>query len=332
MNKFTYINQDTWLKYRTSGIGASEIPILCGENSFMTPLELWDIKTEKKEREVSESLQKLFDAGHEQEPITLYRFLKSRDKKLADLVLKKHIEKKRIPKKYKCHLFTKFKYNDFMFCHPDMIWNDINIEAKYVKYKGEEWNFDDPSENGVPFKYYIQCQYQMLCTGLKKTILCVNYLGSDHYEFEIEANEELHETFKKLCFDFWQLVQKKEPPMPVSRQDVKKLFPNKNFKSLLLPEEIEIDTIMMKDRYQLLKEKISRMKKEQESIKSSVMSLMTEYNILQTSSGEQIAKITESKSEKIKALKKIKEENEGVYNYLKRKKVIENVETTRFYF
>ena len=153
MNKFTYLNYDTWLDKRNEGIGASDIPIILGESNFMTPLELWEIKTGKSKQVIDESLQTLFDAGHNQEPITVYNFLKSENDPLAEKVYMNHIKKKNMPKKGNIHLFTEFENNNIMFAHPDMIYNGLNIEAKFIRHKSLEWDFEETNEMGVPFKY-----------------------------------------------------------------------------------------------------------------------------------------------------------------------------------
>ena len=269
--------------------------------------------------EFDENTKKLLQAGKDQEPVTLQRFLKNRK---SD------------------HIFEKTEFHHpkhhFMFCHPDLIYKEankwINVEAKFVKHKSDEWNFNDLTENGIPFRYYLQCQYQMMVTGINKTILCCNYLGADHYEFEFKANLKLYKTFEKICFDFWKLVENKEPPMPSSREDVKKLFPNKNFKALTIPEEIADDTIMQKDRFNFLKFRIKEMKKEQDRIGATIKTLMGPHNVLQNSEGEQIASITEWKEEKIKALSKIKDTDPEIYKYLKRKGAIEEISKSRFNF
>ena len=330
MNKFTYINHDTFAEDRNNGIGASDIAILCGASNYKTPLELWQNKTGKETEVISDDLQKLFDAGHEQEPVTLWRYLKSVNDEKANEIFEYHLNNDPYVSN-NIKLFTRFQHNEFMFAHPDMIYNNINIEAKFVKYRGE-WDFHDLTENGVPFKIYLQVQYQMMCSGLKETIVCANYQGAENYYFPIKANKELYPKFEKICTDFWGLVKRNEPPMPQSRNDIKKLFPNRNFKSIMIPEDLEMETVMLKDRYSILKQRIGGMKKEQEKIKSSVMALMTQNNVLQTNEGEQIAKITTSSSEKIKALSIIKKEHTRIYKYLVRNKMIEEKSTDRFYF
>jgi predicted phage-related endonuclease len=337
MNNFTYINQDTWLEDRNKGIGASDIPILCGASNFMTPYELWEIKTSKAQQKITDETQILLDAGHEQEPITLYRFLKNKvNDKFAKKILKYHYENKKIPEIEKTYLFTEFKYNDFMFAHPDMIYFDghsyTNIEAKFIEHKGNEWDFDDLTENGIPFKVYLQVQFQMMCTGLNKTIVCANYHGSQHCEFPIKVNPDLFPKFIKICTDFWQLVEQKEPPQPNTFKDVQKLFPNKNFKSLLLPEDLEMETMFQKDKYNLLKQRIKKYEKEKDRIKTAVSTLMTNNNILQTANGEQIARIVSKEKEKIKKLSLIKKDHPRIYKYLQKNNMIESKMVDRFYF
>jgi predicted phage-related endonuclease len=340
MNSFKYINHDTWLKNRHDGIGASDIPILCGASNFMTPYELWEQKTEKKEREVSDNLQKYFDSGHEQEPITLYRFLKSRDNELAEKVLLKHLQKKHLPKKGNCHIFTEFKKNKFMYAHPDMIFNDCNIEAKFVKHKGSEWDFSYKefdnnygTKEDIPFKYYLQVQYQMMCTGLDESIVVVNYQGLDHYEFLIESDHELFKVFEKICTDFWNLVQTKTPPMPSNREDVKKLFGKCDETSLTLDDEMSIHTILMKHRFKFIKDRIKKYEKEKEKIKNSVLMLMGKNSVIQTPTGEKIAYVSISKpSERIASLSSIKKQDTELYELLKEKGFVNTSQSERFIF
>ncbi len=271
-------------------------------------------------------------AGHDNEPITLYRYLLNHDKKTTTNFLTNYYKQKQTKK---VKLFTEFKHPEysFMFCHPDMIHNDlINVEAKYVKYRGNEWDFYDLTENGIPFKYYLQVQFQMMCTGLKTTTLVCNYLGADHYEFIINANEDLFETLQKIAHDFWKLVQRNEPPMPQNRKDIQKLFKNKNEKSFSVTNELEYKTIMQKDRFNFLKSRIKKLDKEKKSIQANVMSLMGKHNILQTSEGEQIAKISSYEVESITALKEIKENHKRVYKYLEKNGMIKKSTRENFYF
>jgi predicted phage-related endonuclease len=333
MNDFIYINHEDFQKDRHAGIGASDIPILAGASDWTTPYELWKEKRGNGQREISESLQALFEAGHYQEPIAIHKYLKEHDEKLADQVYTKYTKKENFQKTSPVQIFTRFyhKEHPFMFCHPDLIYNNKNIEVKFSRYSSD-FDTHDLSEEGIPFKYYLQTQYQMLCTGLTESQLVLNFCGSDFYTYgPIEANEEVQEKLEKLAFDFWQLVINDEPPMPTTRSDVMDLFPDKKMLAKTIPEELEIITILQKDRYNVLKKRCSDAKKEMDRIKATVTSLMIDNNVLQTQDGDQICKISVSKSEKIKKLSEIKKDHADIYETLKGKKLIDETITERVY-
>jgi putative phage-type endonuclease len=336
LNPFTYIHPDTFTDTRNTGIGASEIAVLCGASDYATPYEIWKQKIDNTTPEISDELQELFDAGHYQEPIAMHKFLKTRNELIVDLVRTKHAQKDHFNKAFIAQINTRFNHPqyDFMFCHPDLIYNNMNIEVKYAAHKSNEWDFDDLTENGIPLKYYLQVQYQMLCTGIDTSYLVLNYLGYKHYEFgPIFENKQIQAKMEKIAYDFWQLVQSKQPPMPVNRSDVMDMFPNKKFLTKTIPSDLEVLTIMQKDRYNVLKSRITKDKKEQDKIKASISALMTDNNVLQTQEGEIIAKISVSENEKIvrEALKKIKSDHLDVYDLMKKKKLIETKTTERFY-
>ena len=333
MNPYTHLNHATWLQDRFHGIGASEIAILC-QIATKTPLELWTEKTTHTASEYPPETMELMRAGKEQEPITIHRFLKNMDHVDADDFFDLYYAG--IPGK-NILLFTEFHHpkHKFLFCHPDLIikinnkW--INVEIKFVKHRGYEWNFDDLTENGIPQKHYLQCQFQMFCSGIKNTILVANYQGSEFYEFPVKANPQLFPIFEKLCLDFWDLVKKKAPPMAASRADALKLFPVKNQKSSLLTNEIEYQTLIQKDVYNQNKKRMNYLKKRNDRIKADVMCLMADNNVLQTADGQQIAKYSEKESNKFTSIKTIREDKK-LFNYCVKNKIIIDCVNSNFSF
>ena len=52
----TFPNREEWLKNRRCGIGGSDIAAVIGANPFMSNIDLWEIKTGKKEQaDISEN-------------------------------------------------------------------------------------------------------------------------------------------------------------------------------------------------------------------------------------------------------------------------------------
>jgi len=327
-----YLNHKTWLNDRKKYIGASDIPVLCQDNerfSETTPLDLYMEKRGEKEREISEELQNLFDAGHDQENIAIYRFLKKHDHDIAQKTQIKHLQKKNMPKNGHVHIFTEFK-KDCMIAHPDMIWKKKNIEIKFVRYKSDGWNFyytKEGKEYGtgedIPFKYWLQCQFQMMLSGTKETILCANVQGSDFYYFRFNAEKTVFPILQKKASDFMNLVKSGTPPMPITRNDNKILFPDKNYKAMTLPvdtpedKEFLLMIQLQKDEYKNIGKRIKNLSERKEKIKSNIMSIMTDYNVLYDNEGSKLASISEYETERVKTLNQVKKEMPEKYKRIK---------------
>lgn len=92
-----------------------------------------------------------------------------------------------------------FIVNDFITCHIDGRYKNKNIlhEGKTTSVYYFRDNFGDPGTDRVPIQYQIQCQHQMLCTGLDKVILSVlvfPFRASDLIEnglIEVERNDSI---------------------------------------------------------------------------------------------------------------------------------------------
>jgi predicted phage-related endonuclease len=346
-----YINHDTFIQDRINYIGASDIPILCPElvhNNSITPLELYYEKRGEQEREITPELQQLFDAGHEQENITLYNFLKTHDPDLADKARLKHLQKKNLSKKGNIHIFTEF-IDGVMMAHPDLIWNNTNVEMKFIKHKGDEWNFyykkvgdKYGGADDIPFKYFLQCQFQMMLTGCKETILCANYHGAEHYYFRFKAMKEFFYPLKNKAITFMQRVKEGTPVLPETLSDAKKLWPKKNKKAITLPndsdeeKEFLLMVQMQKDRKKTLKKRIKNYEAEIDKMNATVSALLIDNNVLYAPDGTQLAKVSEYSYPKVKSLSELKKTDIKKYNrfmkYVEKNEMLKMVDVSKLNF
>jgi predicted phage-related endonuclease len=347
-----YLSPANWLQKRKSFIGSSEVAILCGQSADTTPLDIYYDKRGEKEREISSDLQELLDAGKQQEPITVYNFLKKFDPEIADKVFMKHVTGKKLSAAGNVHLFTEFIHGN-VIAHPDLLWKDYNVECKFIKHKGAEWNFhykkngnEFGSEGDFPFKYWIQCQAQMLCTGKKKTILAVNYHGAEFYYYKFKFDKSFGKKISKITSDFWGLVEAGTPCMPDNSFEADQLWPNRTYTSMTLRNETEDEkelfdsTLDMKDRYKYLKKRIKDLGAEVKMIGTSIRSLMSIHTVLQTPDGDQIARISEWEEERIIGLSKLKKSDKPedkrkykrVRRFLERNGLIEKSVKSRLNF
>jgi len=79
-------------------------------------------------------------------------------------------------------------------------------EAKVTHYFGKrKW---DGLEKKMPENYWLQCQYYMMLTGLKRWDLSVHHLTTaDRETHVIEADCFAHEEILEACIEFWKEVE-----------------------------------------------------------------------------------------------------------------------------
>lgn len=133
------LSREDWLKYRTHGIGGSDVSIIAGINPFKSVHQLWLEKTGQTEPEQTDSEYAHF--GTLLEPI----------------VRKEFTERTGIKVRQK-HMLLQSEEYPFMFADLDGVINDNGetavFEAKTASaYKQEVW------EEGIPAPYILQVQH-----------------------------------------------------------------------------------------------------------------------------------------------------------------------------
>jgi putative phage-type endonuclease len=222
-------NQNDWLKWRQSGVGGSDAPILTGESDWSTPLELFKIKI--SEEVVESEGNYATDLGNEAEPKirSLHEFIHN--------------------KEFKPCLVQSANF-PFVIASLDGRTEDKKEASEYKLLNKKDWErakkwFDeskDPkkAKDYVPAKYYTQMQHQMMADpGLERNWF-VAYLFSAYKEnrkkplelkniaiVEVLPDRDFQAKLLMLETEFWQQhVLVKKPPLP-SAKDVKKLSAKK---------------------------------------------------------------------------------------------------------
>ena len=175
------LTKEEWLKYRTQGIGGSDVSVIAGINPFKSAYTLWLEKTGQIELEETENNYTHF--GTLLEPIIRKEFTMRTGLK----VRQKHM------------LLQSEKY-PFMYAHLDGVINEDGemaiFEAKTAsEYKLEVW------ENEVPAPYILQIQHYMAVTGAKKTYIAALVGGNKFYWHEMKRDDEMIE--KIICFRWY---------------------------------------------------------------------------------------------------------------------------------
>jgi len=252
--KTNNLTREEWLKFRTGGIGGSDVPIIAGINPFKSVHQLWLEKTGQIEPEQTESEYAHF--GTLLEPI----------------IRKEFTERTGIKVRQKHMLLQSSEY-PFMYADLDGVINEGGelaiFEAKTAsQYKMETW------EEGVPAGYILQVQHYMAVTGAKKTYIAA-LVGGNHFVYHVVERDEVM-IAKIIAMEkyFWEThVIGGVEPIPDGSEATTNYFNSKfsesNGQIIELPEE----ALAICDEYERLSEQL----KELEAAKSAAANQLKSY-------------------------------------------------------
>ena len=165
------LSREEWLRYRTQGIGGSDVSIIAGINPFKSVYQLWLEKTGQ-----IESVQTDSEAAH-------FGTL------LEPIVRREFMQRTGLKVRQKNMLLQSEEY-PFMLADVDGVINEngekVIFEAKTASsYKQEIW------EEGVPAEYILQVQHYMFVTGTRKTYVAALVGGNHFYCHTVERNDNM---------------------------------------------------------------------------------------------------------------------------------------------
>jgi putative phage-type endonuclease len=192
---------------RKKGVGASESATVMGLNRFMSPYELWLIKTGRKEPEdISDIPCVYWGCIHEDNIAKHYAKVMG-----CEVV---PVPETLFHKDYK-----------FLLCHLDRKVKDQSkvLECKFAMFAKDEWG---PSGTDiVPLNYIIQVQHQLAVTGCDEADIAVLIGGWDFRIYNFKRDEELINRIIAEVSEFWACVENDTPPPLRDRRDAELAYP-----------------------------------------------------------------------------------------------------------
>lgn len=196
MNLRIFPNTPEWHTARNNGIGASEAPILCGLNSYDTPLGLYGRKTG------------IIPQPEDNDNFQRGRFLE------PGIVAWACDRLKITPLEYPTPLVV---HPDlpFVFATPDAILDaETLMEVKTTVSKEIADQLGDEGTDEIPYTWLIQAQQQMACKGATKVVFAVMLWGRLRTGYRVERNDRLIESIMSRNAAFWKRVVDRNPPEP----------------------------------------------------------------------------------------------------------------------
>ena len=251
------LSRSEWLKYRTKGIGGSDVSIIAGINPFKSVHQLWLEKTGQIEPEEQGSEYTHF--GTLLEPI----------------VRKEFTERTGIKVRQK-HMLLQSEEYPFMFADLDGVINEDGemciFEAKTASaYKQETW------EEGVPAPYILQVQHYMAVTGAKKTYIAALVGGNHFFWHEIPRDEEMIGKIIAMEKYFWEThVIGGVEPVPDGSEATTNYFNSKfsssNGETIELPKE----ALSVCDEFDRISAEIKKLETEKNAAANLLKSYLKE--------------------------------------------------------
>ncbi len=258
--KTNNLTREEWLKYRTGGIGGSDVSVIAGINPFRSVHQLWLEKTGQVEPEEGESEYTHF--GTILEPI----------------VRKEFMERTGIKVRQK-HMLLQSEEYPFMYADLDGVINEDGelaiFEAKTAsQYKMDTW------EDGVPAGYILQVQHYMAVTGAKKTYIAA-LVGGNHFVYHVVERDEVM-IAKIIAMEkyFWETnVIGGVEPIPDGSEATTNYFnsrfSNSNGEVIELPEE----ALAICEEYERLSEQLKEIETAKNAAANQLKVLLKEAEV-----------------------------------------------------
>lgn len=249
----TEITREQWLEYRRSGIGGSDASTIVGLNPWSSPYVLFcDKMGALPEKDDSEAMRQ----GRDLEQYVADRWMERTGKRC--------------------------RRNNFMWRSTVWPWMLADIDREVVgENAGLEckttsvYNRHDFASGEVPLTYYVQCQHYMAVMGFDRMYLAVLVLNRGFYDFVIERDEEEIEALTAAEEEFWDRLQREEPPeidgSEATQDALKAMYPHEEEElAFPLPRGSEEEL----ERLERLQDTIKELQTDCDMIKSSMMAQM----------------------------------------------------------
>jgi putative phage-type endonuclease len=208
-------SRETWLEWRKSNIGASEVAALFGCHPYITPLQLWGWHRGEIQRPDTDNAA--MRRGRIFENAALQAFAEDHHELLVSQ-----------GETYHEIVDLRLGATPDGWCGPFRGRHDERlIQVKTVdssKFESE-WRDDGP-----PVHYLMQCQAEMMVTQATRCVLLVMVLGGfavETHEYEFAADIGYQTRLVVAIERFWQMVESGEQPNPLDgdQQTLAELHP-----------------------------------------------------------------------------------------------------------
>lgn len=186
-----------WHAQRRTGVGGSDAAAILGLSHWQTPFDVYQQKIGAVEPAPEEPWQRW---GKLQEPIVRLYYEEATGRKVT------------VPG------FLRHPKYPWIVGNPDGVCDDgqRGLEIKTTRFSS---GWGEPGSDEVPREVSLQCHHYMLLIGRETWDVAAPIYMSPPTIYTIEADPEIAEMLIERAHEFWQRVQRREPPDPTSVAD-----------------------------------------------------------------------------------------------------------------
>lgn len=207
---------------RKTYLGSGDISAILGLSPWRTPLDVFLDKTVGQQPITDEGRLKILNRGKRLEPYVIDMLCMEHDIQVT------HRNHRYIDK---THPFIAAEIDAETTC-------GRNVEAKttFDYYDRNDWGNELTDQ--IPVYYNAQGQHGMMVTDAPSTLFPV-MLGIDDFRvYEVFRDEEVIAGIREAEVEFWDRIQRNDPPPATKVSDVLRMFPKDNGKKIQATDHI----------------------------------------------------------------------------------------------
>jgi len=258
------MNRDEWLAERRKGIGASDIPQICGLTPWGGPRAVWNAKVLGDEAEENEAMY----WGRVNEPNVAERFeLDHPEWNLSELTSSGFYARGTDP-------VSIATLDAVLTNHAG--WNAV-LEIKTTSAYSRNWA-ESGTSDGVPEYVRAQVIWQMGVCRYERAYVAVLVGGNQYREYPITWDPETWELLLHAGRTFWkEHVLTKDPPPPDDESQARELYPHEIPRAIL---EVDAEIAELISEADLRNTVLETQAKRVTQIRARLMDQVGEYDTL----------------------------------------------------
>ena len=262
MSRIEITSKDQWLAARSKNINSTEVSVLYGISKYTSFFEMWHGKKDGTYVEIEETERMMI--GSKIESAIAHIAAEKMGWQIRPRKFYEQMDELRLGASYDFEIIDDTGTAIALLeCK--------NVDSLVFK---NEWEVDEAGNiESTPY-IEVQCQTQMLVSGIKKLYICALVGGNSIKIIERDPDLEIQESIIKKVSEFWRSIEENKPPQPDFEKDyefIRRLNSYAEPGTVIEPNDRMID---LAQKYKLLSDKIKLAESQRDGIKAELLMMI----------------------------------------------------------